>query len=101
MILGALEDVENALVARDTAAARISAFGEQTLAAQNAALLARANYRAGLTDLRTLLEAERSLLSAQDGLVSAEGDSVSATIQLYLALGGGWDADTNALQANR
>lgn len=101
VILGALEDVENALIARETAAARIIAFSEQTVAAQNAALLARTNYRAGLTDLRTLLEAERNLLSAQDGLVSAEGDSVAATIQLYLALGGGWDADTSALQANR
>lgn len=92
-ILGALEDVENALVARSSADARIAAFTDQVAASQNAALLARTNYQAGLTDLRTLLEAERSLLSAQDGLASATGDRVTAVIQLYLALGGGWDAD--------
>jgi outer membrane protein, multidrug efflux system len=63
---------------------------QQVNASQNSAFLSRINYRAGLTDLRTLLESERSLLSANDGLVSAKADRLNAAIQLYLALGGGW-----------
>ncbi|MDX2208868.1 MAG: efflux transporter outer membrane subunit [Sphingopyxis sp.] len=100
-ILGALEDVESALVARSRAEARIIALTEQEAASRDAALLARTNYRAGLTDLRVLLDAERSLLAAEDGLASARGDRVSAVIQLYLALGGGWAADGADLQAKR
>lgn len=89
-ILGALEDVENARAAEASAIERIAAFEDQVKAANNAALLARVNYRAGLVDFRTLLEAERGLLSANDGLTDARADRLSAAIQLYLALGGGW-----------
>ncbi|MBL0925207.1 MAG: TolC family protein [Sphingomonadaceae bacterium] len=87
---GALEGAENPGVEKVTAVERIAAFEDQVKAADNAALLARGNYRAGLADFRTLLEAERSLLSAKDGLTDARADRLSAAIQLYLALGGGW-----------
>ena len=89
-ILKALEEVENATISRRTAEARISAFSDQSMAASNAAILARANYRAGLTDFQRLLESERSLLSANDSLAVAQADRLTSAIQLYLALGGGW-----------
>ena len=89
-ILKALEEVENATISRRTAEARISAFSDQSMAASNAAILARANYRAGLTDFQRLLESERSLLSANDSLAVAQADQLTSAIQLYLALGGGW-----------
>ena len=92
-VLGALEDVENALVARETVVARLIALTEQVDASTNAAVLARSSYRAGLSDFRTLLEAERTLLSARDGLAAAQGDRATALVQLYLALGGGWSPD--------
>jgi multidrug efflux system outer membrane protein len=63
---------------------------EQNIASGNAAILARVNYRAGLTDFQRLLEAERSLLSAKDSLAVARADQLTSAIQLYLALGGGW-----------
>jgi len=89
-VLGAFEDVENALAARESAGGRAVALTEQVSAATAAAVLARSNYRAGLTDFRTLLDIERTLLQARDGLAAAQGDRASAAIQLYLALGGGW-----------
>lgn len=92
-VLRALEDVENAVASRDSAKARAEELAIQAEASSNAAILARSNYRAGLTDFSTLLEAERSLLSARDGLASAQGDEARAVIQLYLALGGGWTPD--------
>ncbi len=90
-VLGAFEDVENALVATDSARARATELAVQQDAAVYAAVLARSQYRAGLTDFRTLLDVERSLLSARDGLAGARADLASAAIQLYLAIGGGWD----------
>ncbi len=89
-VLAALEDIENALAARDSAETRATALAQQVDAATAAALLARSNYRAGLSDFRTLLDAERTLLSARDGLAAATGDRATAIVQLYLALGGGW-----------
>lgn len=95
-VLGALEDVENALVAHKTVQRRIAAFQDQVQASSNAALLARTNYRVGLIDFRSLLESERSLLAAQDGLASAESDQLASVVRLYLALGGGWDLTANS-----
>lgn len=93
-VLTALEDVENALVALRSAGARERDFAEAADAANNFAVLSRSQYRAGLTDFTTLAQAEASLLSARNGLVQARADSATALVQLYTALGGGWDAST-------
>lgn len=91
-VLLALEEVENAIVALNTARAREREFAVALDAANATALLGRLQYRNGLTDFITLNTAEASLLSARNGLVQARGDQATALIQLYNALGGGWDA---------
>src|SRR3546814_19380531 len=85
LVLIALEDVENALAAVQSARLRRTQLAVAYDAANNAAILARSQYRAGLTDFQTLLTAERTLLSAQDGLASAGAERASALIQLYRA----------------
>ena len=70
-VLTALEDVENALVALRAARARQAEFAIALEAANNSAILARTQYRAGLTDFQILLDAERSLVSARDGMAGA------------------------------
>lgn len=89
-VLTALEDVENALSAVQSAKGRTEQFTIALDAASNSALLARSQYQAGLTDFQTLLTAEQSLLSARDGLASARADQALSMVQLYSALGGGW-----------
>lgn len=91
-VLLALEEAENALVAVATAERRERELLVADEAARNAVLLARMQYRAGLIDFQALLESERSLLSSQENVVSARADRATATIQLYKALGGGWQA---------
>ena len=101
-VLRALEEVENALTARNAASVRLGLLTEQVDAASAAAALARESYRAGLTDFQRLLETERSLLSARDGLALAQGDAASADVQLFLALGGGWTpSDDNGVDDGR
>ncbi len=90
-VLTALEDVENGLVALRTAEQREREFAIALEAATNQAILARSSYRSGLTDFQTLLEAERALLSARDGVSNSRADRALAIVQLYRALGGGWD----------
>ncbi len=96
-LLTALEDVENAMAAYANGRDRVDARSRAASAAANAAELARAQYQAGLVDFQSVLETERTLLTAQDNLASAEADVLTAVIQLYKALGGGWNnAETAA-----
>ena len=98
-VLAALEDVENALVALQTAQDRAREFAVALDAANTTAILSRSQYRAGLTDFTTLNQAESALLSARNGLSQAQSDQATALVQLYLALGGGWDSALPAPQA--
>lgn len=91
-VLTALEDVENAIVALNAAQERGRQFAIAFDAANNSAILSRDQYRAGLTDFTTLNQAEAQLLSARNGMAQAQADQATALIQLYSALGGGWDS---------
>jgi outer membrane protein TolC len=90
-VLTALEDVQNGLSALQSARQRHIQFAEALDAARNQAILARSEYRSGLTDFQTLLQAERALNSASDGLLTSQADESRAVVQLYRALGGGWE----------
>lgn len=96
-ILLSLEEVENALVALETAREREAAFTEALDAARNQAILARMSYRSGLNDFAAVLDAETALVTANDGLISSRAASALAFIQLYRSLGGGWEP-TNDVQ---
>lgn len=98
-VLTALEEVQNALVALANGRARQQALGSAAEAARNAALLARQRYTSGLIDFQTVLTVERSLLSIEDSLASAEAERVTALIQLYKALGGGWSPGDSAIDS--
>lgn len=91
-VLTALEEVENALTSLTAAERREREVIAAADAAENAVLLARSQYQAGLIDFQALLESERSLLSSQDSRATARANRATATVQLYKALGGGWQA---------
>jgi outer membrane protein TolC len=91
-VLTAIEDVENALTALGAAERRETEAIVSADAAQNAVTYARSQYQAGLIDFQSLLDSERSLLSSPDSRASARADRATAAVQLYKALGGGWEA---------
>ncbi|MBO9621377.1 MAG: efflux transporter outer membrane subunit [Sphingomonas sp.] len=93
-VLTALEDIENAIVDLNAAHQREAQFRIAYEAANNQAILARMQYRSGLTDFLSLNQAESALLSARNGIVQAQSDEATALIALYAALGGGWDSNT-------
>ena len=100
-VLQALADVENALMALSRSEVRGREFQTANAAASAADAMARQRYAAGLVDYLTVLETQRTLLSVQDSLRSAEGDRASALVQLYKALGGGWDATATLTTRNQ
>lgn len=93
-ILQALADVENALVALEKTRERETNLLAASRASNEALELARARYQAGLIDFLPLLEAQRTQLSTDDSRLSAAGERAKALVQLYKALGGGWNAVT-------
>jgi outer membrane protein TolC len=89
-LLGAQEEVKNALVTYAEDRIRRESLTEAVKAAQRADELARNSYLSGMADFSQVLDAQRSLLSFQNQLAESEGSVASDLIRLYKALGGGW-----------
>jgi len=90
VVLTALEDVENALVAYAKEQRRRQSLTEATEAARRAVDLAQKQYTSGLIEFGNVLIAQRSLLSLEDQLAVSDGGVTSNLIALYKSLGGGW-----------
>jgi multidrug efflux system outer membrane protein len=90
-IVRALEDVENSLVALDDERQRAQLL--QSAAASADAALGRAQslYDRGQIDLLPLLDAQRVRLAVRVGANDANTQLLLDSVQLYKALGGGWD----------
>ena len=98
-VLIALEEAENALFGFTSARTRQARLEVAADASQEAADLARLRYRDGADSFLTVLDAERRLLEVQDQLAQSATDTALAFVLLYKALGGGWQAVDEKLQA--
>ncbi|MBZ5583061.1 MAG: efflux transporter outer membrane subunit [Acidobacteriia bacterium] len=94
-VLTALEETENALIAYSGEQEHCNRL-ERAIAADRTALeLAREQYRAGLADFLTVLDAERALAGNEDQLAQGRTAVVTRLVSVYKALGGGWSAPPN------
>jgi outer membrane protein, multidrug efflux system len=89
-VLNAFAEVEDALIATDTYRREYEARRFQAMASGGAAMLSRERYDAGYTNYLELLENERTELDAQLLAEQALQYHLQSTVQLYKALGGGW-----------
>ena len=89
-IQGAFRDVSNALIAyRKNWEFRVE---QQHLveAAQDAARLSEVRFKVGTTNYLEVLTNNTNYFSAELALAQAQGNELTALVQLYQALGGGW-----------
>jgi NodT family efflux transporter outer membrane factor (OMF) lipoprotein len=92
-VLGALTEVENALVAyRNDRARQLSLFAAVESAADGLKL-SRERYTHGLSSFIDVLTTEASLVQAQTQAADATLKVTVDLVTLYRALGGGWQAD--------
>ena len=89
-IAGAFRDVSNALVAVDKERAAREEQEKLVAAAQDATHLARIRYQGGSTSYLEVLTTDSNLFSAQLNLVSTQEGEALSLVELYGALGGGW-----------
>ena len=89
-IAGAFHDVSNALIALNKQRASREQQEKLVSAAQDAVRLANIRYQGGSTAYLEVLTTSSNLYAAQLNLVSAQQGEALALVQLYSALGGGW-----------
>ena len=91
-ISGAFRDVSNALIALKKQRAYREQQEKLVEAAQDAARLARIRYQGGATAYLEVLTTDSNLFAAQLNLVNAQQGEALTIVQLYSALGGGWQS---------
>jgi NodT family efflux transporter outer membrane factor (OMF) lipoprotein len=90
-ILGAVEDVDQAVKQYRFDEAQLKALARALTASQRAVDLATERYERGVTDFLNVLDAERQEFILQDRNAVAEEAIVIQFVAFYKALGGGWE----------
>ncbi|HET6205576.1 MAG TPA: efflux transporter outer membrane subunit [Terracidiphilus sp.] len=90
-ITEAFRDVSNALVAVNKQRAAREQQEKLVAAARDASQLARTRYQGGATSYIEVLTNDSNLFSAQLNLVATQEGEALSLVQLYGALGGGWE----------
>jgi NodT family efflux transporter outer membrane factor (OMF) lipoprotein len=89
-VLGAWQDVENALIAYAKEQERHRSLSDSVTSNRRAVDYATTLYKQGQTDFLNVINAQRSLFAAEDALVQSDRTLTESVIALYKALGGGW-----------
>jgi outer membrane protein TolC len=89
-VLRALEETETALSAYAHELDRRTALQSARDQAAIAARIARAQQKAGRTDFLDVLDAERTFAETEAALAEADARITDAQVDLFRALGGGW-----------
>jgi NodT family efflux transporter outer membrane factor (OMF) lipoprotein len=90
-LLTALHEVDDALTAYASEQRRRERLAEAVTQNRRALELARSRYSLGVADFLQVLTAQRNLLQAEQDLVDSTTAVSTNFVQLYKALGGGWE----------
>lgn len=90
-VLEANEEVENGLVTFLRAQRRTKLLETSVEAAKKAVKIVVLQYEKGAVDFNRYATIEQSLVQQQDTLAQAQGQIAQGLIQVYRALGGGWE----------
>jgi NodT family efflux transporter outer membrane factor (OMF) lipoprotein len=94
-VLGAAQDVENGLVTFLRAQQRTKLQNASVDDAALAVKIGLAQYKAGTVDFTRVTQLEQTVAQLQDTLAQARGEIATGLIQVYRALGGGWEIRTS------
>ncbi|MFT0211921.1 efflux transporter outer membrane subunit [Pseudomonas sp. F1_0610] len=93
-IQNAFREVQDGLIARDTFQTQLEAQATLLKSTQEYYNLADRRYNEGIDNRLTLLDAQRQLFSAQQAYITTRLGQLTAQVDLYKALGGGFMEDT-------
>jgi NodT family efflux transporter outer membrane factor (OMF) lipoprotein len=90
-VLQAAREVEDAMAAYVGAVEQERVLAESVTSAQRSNDLSMLRYQEGFSDYQRVLDAQQSLFVQQGRYVDNRGAAVRAVVDLYKALGGGWE----------
>jgi multidrug efflux system outer membrane protein len=96
-VLNAFQEISDALISREKSA---SARNEQSRAVEAykiAVKISMERYRMGNADYYEVLQEQQLLFPAENSLVQFQLNQLLAIVQLYRALGGGWEAEATVV----
>jgi multidrug efflux system outer membrane protein len=94
-VLNAFQEVSDALVSRQELAGERLEQSRAVAAYQEAVQVANQRYVGGQANYYELLQEQQQLFPAQNALTQTLLNQLLATVQLYKALGGGWNVDSH------
>lgn len=97
----AFREVADGLAARETYKEQVVAQSNFVAANQTYYDLANQRYQAGIDNYISLLDAQRQLFSSQQDLINVRLAQLTSEVNLYKALGGGWEAITPNASINQ
>jgi len=92
-VIGAFQEVSDALVSREKYAESRVQFEQAVTAYQEAVTISMQRYLSGNASYFEVLEAQQLLFPAEISLARAEANQLLVIIQLYRSLGGGWNLE--------
>lgn len=95
-VLQANEEAENAIVAYLHYTDQINVLQESARQAREAERVAQVKYREGEIDFNRLFTVQQLLLNQQERLANARGNAAQSLVDLFRALGGGWEIRLNS-----
>ena len=99
-IENAFRDVSDGLAAHETYAEQVQAQRNLLEVSEDYYAVAERRYRTGVDSHLTLLDAQRQLLTAQQQLVNDRRNQLISEVNLFKALGGGWQMEEAAASAS-
>ena len=95
-VLRANEEAENAIVAYLHFIDQVRVREESARQAREAESVAQVKYREGEIDFNRLITVQQLLLNQEELLAIARGNAAQSLVDLYRALGGGWEIRLNS-----
>jgi outer membrane protein, multidrug efflux system len=95
VVLNAFQEVSDALITREKSASAGIEQGRAVAAYHVAVKISMDRYRLGNADYYEVLQEQQLLFPAENSLVQFQLNQLLAVVQLYRALGGGWEVDKN------
>lgn len=97
-VMNAVIEVYNATSTFKSTMETITLTGDVIEQSKQSLDLAMERYKKGLSPLNNVVDAQISYLTNQDSQITAQGKALTAVVNLYEALGGGWNNDINKPQ---
>lgn len=99
-VLSAAQEVENGMVTFVKAQDEVKYFAESVVESKKALRIGTAEYETGKVDFNRVAVLEQTIVQQDIQLTQARGDVVLGLIQVYRALGGGWQVRCNGCEAS-